>query len=97
MQDVNWCYVEFIFKMAKKRADSFFQETWNFRKLPSTANMQTMCCRGTTQHLSCLPTKYLVQRNSSSKWSIIVIVRGGGQQRQRHGKDQEVEEGFSNF
>jgi len=39
---------------------SFFQETWNFRNLPSTANMQAMCCRRTTHYLSCLPPKYLV-------------------------------------
>jgi len=39
---------------------SFFQETWNFRKLLSPANTQTMCCRRTTQHLSWLPTEYPV-------------------------------------
>ena len=79
MQDANRCQCRVHFKNGERTCRlRFFQETWNFRKLPSTAIMQSTCCRRTTQHLSLLLTKYPVQRNSSSQWTVIVVVRREG-------------------
>jgi len=70
MQDVNWCYVEFIFNMAKIRADlAFFKklETLeNYQALPTcrqcAAAEQLNISRGCLRNILCI-----VYRNSSSK------------------------------
>jgi len=78
-------------------------QTAFFKKLEILENYQALptCkqCAAAEQHnisRVCL-RNILFNEIALRSEALLLLLEGGGQQRQRHGKDQEVEEGFSNF
>jgi len=79
--------------MARGHADLDFVkklEIKNYQALPMCCRRKLNISRGCLRSILCNGTALRSE-------VLLLLLEGRDQKRQRHGKDQEVEEGFSNF